>query len=672
MDANIFTGKTVEEAIEIGLQKLGLTKDDASIEVLEEGRKGLLKIGSKPAEVRITKKVESQTQLTDVDHTFTNIETKETENTIETTDNVKGKVWVKGGMIHCVDPDEGELIIHIPRTVLLYKNSELVKEEKISILQKDEISIEFKTEETPTKWVIEQSKDKLEAKIKVEPGFRLTYSLKDKRPAKELFLDTVESREINLTLTREEVHAKLKDLSIVFGILEEQIEAACKSREKAEFVIAIGEKPIEGKNGWLEYKVEINEGKRFKEREDGTIDYREGRDIPSVDEGIVIAIIHEPEEGTPGKAITGEEIPPKPVHPIQVNLGPGASFKENDEKTLVSTSIGRPSIEKRGTSVIVDVVPKFDHKGDVNLASGNLKFHGDITVSGNVDENMSITASGNIEIRGTTSKAKINAGQSVLLYSNVISSEIIAGNSNKIIIEKINELTNIHEQLVAMNNDLHQISKNPSFANVDLQTGIMRLVKVLIQTKYSALVKEIRQFIIAVKDDIEMLNGAWQSIIKDLHDCFIMMDPSALLSIDDYGKLVHKVEQLIEASNIPAEHGASIVLPSAMNSEIYSSGDVIVNKQGCYNSNIYAQGTLEVHGFIRGGQVFAGQGAEIDEVGSKGGTPTLISVPHDQSIKIKNALADTTVQIGKKKYTFTKDMTHVVARLDEAGIVVVH
>lgn len=46
-----FTGKTVEEAVEKGLQELGLTKDQADIRVLEEGKKKLF--GSVKARVEI-------------------------------------------------------------------------------------------------------------------------------------------------------------------------------------------------------------------------------------------------------------------------------------------------------------------------------------------------------------------------------------------------------------------------------------------------------------------------------------------------------------------------------------------------------------------------------------------------------------------------------------------
>lgn len=51
---NVFTGKTVEEAVETGLKELGLTRDNVDVEVLEEGKKKLF--GSKPAQVRLTEK----------------------------------------------------------------------------------------------------------------------------------------------------------------------------------------------------------------------------------------------------------------------------------------------------------------------------------------------------------------------------------------------------------------------------------------------------------------------------------------------------------------------------------------------------------------------------------------------------------------------------------------
>lgn len=52
MIEKIFSGKTVEEAVQNGLTELGITHEEAQIEVLEEGKKRLF--GSIPAQVKIT------------------------------------------------------------------------------------------------------------------------------------------------------------------------------------------------------------------------------------------------------------------------------------------------------------------------------------------------------------------------------------------------------------------------------------------------------------------------------------------------------------------------------------------------------------------------------------------------------------------------------------------
>lgn len=47
--------ETIEEAIQKALKELGIPKEDASIEIIDQGRKGFLKIGKKDAIVTVTK-----------------------------------------------------------------------------------------------------------------------------------------------------------------------------------------------------------------------------------------------------------------------------------------------------------------------------------------------------------------------------------------------------------------------------------------------------------------------------------------------------------------------------------------------------------------------------------------------------------------------------------------
>lgn len=54
-EKDVYTGKTVEEAIEIGLATLGITSEQAEITVIDEGKKKL--IGGVKAKVKVIKKV---------------------------------------------------------------------------------------------------------------------------------------------------------------------------------------------------------------------------------------------------------------------------------------------------------------------------------------------------------------------------------------------------------------------------------------------------------------------------------------------------------------------------------------------------------------------------------------------------------------------------------------
>ncbi|UPM54367.1 RNA-binding cell elongation regulator Jag/EloR [Gottfriedia acidiceleris] len=50
------TGQTIEQAVQIALQQLSSTEEDVEITVLEDGKKGFLGFGAKPAKVLVVKK----------------------------------------------------------------------------------------------------------------------------------------------------------------------------------------------------------------------------------------------------------------------------------------------------------------------------------------------------------------------------------------------------------------------------------------------------------------------------------------------------------------------------------------------------------------------------------------------------------------------------------------
>ena len=61
------SAKTVEEAIELGLQELGVSIGDVDVQVVEEGSKGLFGLfGSRPVKVRLTVKDSEEDPLADL------------------------------------------------------------------------------------------------------------------------------------------------------------------------------------------------------------------------------------------------------------------------------------------------------------------------------------------------------------------------------------------------------------------------------------------------------------------------------------------------------------------------------------------------------------------------------------------------------------------------------
>jgi len=58
----VMTAPTVEEAIILGLARLGLTREEADIEVLDEGSKGFLGLGAREARVHVKRRTETARQ----------------------------------------------------------------------------------------------------------------------------------------------------------------------------------------------------------------------------------------------------------------------------------------------------------------------------------------------------------------------------------------------------------------------------------------------------------------------------------------------------------------------------------------------------------------------------------------------------------------------------------
>ncbi|MBP1931496.1 flagellar assembly protein A [Ammoniphilus resinae] len=676
MQRNVVSeGKTVNEAIEIGLSLLNAAREEVSIVVLEEGKKSILGWGAKPAVVRLTILNENPDQ-NHIDPT-TFVETPPTQlnpSHIESSDSMApanseqdGLVWITNGQIEfscslghypTICPSPG---------MILFKNGQQIHDAS-PIRDNDVLETIVEEKEEETVWDVTLDQQKTEAYLNIQPGFKNVPVVEDQPPAKFLRVKLKDNKTPSNDLELPEIMNKLQELGIKTGLRQHEMVQACNAKEKGSFLIAKGEPAVEGKHGWLEILVDVDKKKGGpKERENGKIDYRELQYIPSVHHGEVIAKVHLPEPGRTGLSITGEMIIPAPAHPLTVHAGKGAQWLE-EEGQVIATEYGRPQIEGKGLTVKVSVIPKLTHAQDVDLSSGNIRFIGDVEVTGNVVEEMMVEAEGAILIRGTVSRAEIVAGQSIEIFQNVISSTLNAGKGNILITELGEQLEKIMEHLNRLTQSLEQLIHSPGFQESGFASKkFSEVIRIILDKKFSTLIPSIKAMADKVNKEKEKLETDWTDVATCLVRDIVYAHVGHLENVQDLKRLGHRVQELITLNQISVEHTSEVLIPYALNSKIYCSGDVKITDQGCYQTVIRAGGRVEVKGSVRGGEIYASMGADIEETGTKSGSPTLICVPSDQSVKIQKVLEDTIIQVGNRKHTFYKPTNQIHARLDENG-----
>ncbi|BDG46910.1 FapA family protein [Parageobacillus sp. KH3-4] len=678
----ISKGRNIEEAINLGLAILKSTREEVLVEVIQKEKKGVWGARLKPAIVKLTK-VEKR-QVEDFNHhrhtkgmmndpvfashaVHTEKEPQENpEHFLQ--DELEGKVWVKDGKIFYKQSPLHYPTVTVGKGIKLFKNDQLVTGTTI-VTETDRF--EIKTDEEKiieTKWGITVDENKLNAILHVEPGMKKSFVIKDIPPDYHIELNAEEQIEIRNDLQYQQILRKLKELNVVRGFDFIEISKAIKTKKADRFVIARGIKPREGKNGWVELKINLDnqqEGPRL--REDGTVDFRELKNIPSVRKGQVIAVVHSPIPGTPGVTVTNEPLPPEPTYPVVVQLGKGVAAVEDGTK-IVATERGRPHLEQNGMLVKVSIMEKFTHRGDVNIASGNIRFKGDIDILGNVEDGMSVEAEGNITVFQNVNRANIMSKQAIFVRQNVIGSTISSGKSDTFVFELIRLLSVIEEQMEKFILSVKNLMASSRFKTTE--NGLFPFINLLLSEKFRLLATTAKQYIKVCERGVGVLDRRWTDLAKQFRLCFFSHTPNESHSFEQLTVLLSDIKGAMDKHRSADGRNSYVELMYALNSTIYCSGDVAVLGQGCYNCKIHAGGFLTINGVMRGGEAYAQYGAAIKETGSEIGVPTYIVVPSDQTIQIGLAKEGTMIQIGKVKYSFQKERSCVKAALNEEGQIV--
>ena len=219
-----------------------------------------------------------------------------------------------------------------------------------------------------------------------------------------------------------EVHADqietlLRNRGIVAGIDREKIEEFVDNPiYNVPCVVAEAIQPVDGRDAYIAYNFETDSSKlRFKEAEDGRVDFKEHNLIQNVVEGQPLSQKMLAEQGKAGKTILGRYLEAKNGKDINLPLGKNV-IVDSDGRTILAAMNGQVLL----IGDKINVEPVMQIAGNVSIKTGNITFLGTVIVKGNVDDGFNIKASGNIEVYGTVGKSILEADGDIVVSQGIL------------------------------------------------------------------------------------------------------------------------------------------------------------------------------------------------------------------------------------------------------------
>ena len=208
----------------------------------------------------------------------------------------------------------------------------------------------------------------------------------------------------------------LRSNKVVFGV-DEQIlsEFADKPSYKEPVVVAMGTRPADGRDSYIQYNFETDQSKvRLREGSGGRVDFKDLNIIQNVVEGQPLAKKVPAEEGTTGRTVTGKVIPSKNGRDLPLPLGKNVHMGD-DGSTIISDMNGQVIL----AGGKINVEPVYTVSGNVNVKTGNIIFLGTVIINGSVEDGYSVKAAGNIEVNGTVEKAELDAEGDIIVHQGI-------------------------------------------------------------------------------------------------------------------------------------------------------------------------------------------------------------------------------------------------------------
>ena len=215
--------------------------------------------------------------------------------------------------------------------------------------------------------------------------------------------------------SREEIQRLLKENGVVFGVNEKTVEELAQGTQNyEETVVAIGVAPKDGRDGYFEYHFNPEPETKPIILPDDSVDYNVLGKIELVKKGQLLVTYHAALPAVKGRDVLGsttEAYEGKDLPPLQCKR---CELDENGCQYYATTE-GNVTVAGR----TLTVTPIYVVDGDLDAATGDVDFHGDVLVQGNVFAGVTLKTTGSITVNGHVETASLFAGKDVILKNGM-------------------------------------------------------------------------------------------------------------------------------------------------------------------------------------------------------------------------------------------------------------
>ena len=201
-----------------------------------------------------------------------------------------------------------------------------------------------------------------------------------------------------------------------WGELESVFKGTEEIKSFSDLIIAKGVAPIHGKDAQIKLYFDNGHASHFKEKEDGSIDYKDMAKFVSVSKDTLLAKYIKETIGVNGTDIFGEVINAHVGKSTKFVVGKNTTFKENTE-TIYAAIDGIPT-EVSGN---IKIDPILNINKDLDMSVGNIDFSGDVYIGGDILDGFKVKAGGDIVVKGTVGASELISAGNICIHGGVTS-----------------------------------------------------------------------------------------------------------------------------------------------------------------------------------------------------------------------------------------------------------